>query len=551
MAELGNWSGSAEREKQFAFCFSSNNVSSMGNNCSEEGNRTKDKIPDLDSIQKRGIWKCVDTSKPELPARLSLVKSWLPKCEERPLPTRVIDVRKSVSYIPPENSKDRYAALSYCWGPNPRDFKTKRSILEDRTQSLVLPNEYVPKTISDAIEITKALEIPYLWIEALCIIQGDDNTAEFEAEAAQMADVYQGAAVTIAATASNNNDGGCSLRDVPQGHFLSLPSSRRRFFRSQPVYAFSEDLCLTLEKLIDGSPLNKRGWTLQEAVLSPRIIHFSNSQVIWEDEEKLATEDGMLIWKKDGVRRPFSNLAAQSTRVSDDLYQEWSMIVVDYTMRELKQVEDRYRAIAGVTKSFQARLNDEPLLGLWRHDLALSLLWAAKHPGRRVNNSKLPNVPSWSWISVCSEVHYPAGRPRSRSEGDDTVEAANTDAVVTWQGTYLTSNIEKAVLELKDIVRPVNDLKQTSGLKCWIDVTGSSEADATHCLLVCRVSTIKHLDPLARDVRSSTAKTKTTDWFLLLKAAGVDRCYSRVGVGSVKDNSFFPRGQAKEYILFK
>lgn len=38
------------------------------------------------------------------------------------------------------------------------------------------------------------------------------------------------------------------------------------------------------------SPLNDRGWTLQERLLAPRVLHFGTSEMAWECAEKIACE---------------------------------------------------------------------------------------------------------------------------------------------------------------------------------------------------------------------------------------------------------------------
>lgn len=57
------------------------------------------------------------------------------------------------------------------------------------------------KTIQDAITITRQFGIRYLWVDALCILQGKDATArkDWQRECGKMADVYSGALLTIAA----------------------------------------------------------------------------------------------------------------------------------------------------------------------------------------------------------------------------------------------------------------------------------------------------------------------------------------------------------------
>jgi hypothetical protein len=45
------------------------------------------------------------------------------------------------------------------------------------------------KTYKDAIALTHALGISFLWIDSLCIIQ--DDAADWEAESGNMASIYE------------------------------------------------------------------------------------------------------------------------------------------------------------------------------------------------------------------------------------------------------------------------------------------------------------------------------------------------------------------------
>jgi hypothetical protein len=56
----------------------------------------------------------------------------------------------------------------------------------------------LPQTFRDAVDVTRRLKVPYLWIDSLCIIQ---NTIEdWNKEALQMSAVYQHAICNVAAT---------------------------------------------------------------------------------------------------------------------------------------------------------------------------------------------------------------------------------------------------------------------------------------------------------------------------------------------------------------
>ncbi|RGP80099.1 heterokaryon incompatibility [Fusarium longipes] len=64
----------------------------------------------------------------------------------------------------------------------------------------------LPKTFQEAVEITKALDIRYLWIDSFCIIQDDDN--DWKTQASLMAAIYENAFITLAAGASQDDDVG-------------------------------------------------------------------------------------------------------------------------------------------------------------------------------------------------------------------------------------------------------------------------------------------------------------------------------------------------------
>ncbi|KAH8163482.1 hypothetical protein CIB48_g4761 [Xylaria polymorpha] len=83
----------------------------------------------------------------------------------------------------------KYAALSYCWGA-PADaatqFKTEQSTLNNHLAGFSL--DELTSAVHDAVEVTRALSISYLWVDALCIIQ--DDVSDWEKESSAMADVY-------------------------------------------------------------------------------------------------------------------------------------------------------------------------------------------------------------------------------------------------------------------------------------------------------------------------------------------------------------------------
>jgi hypothetical protein len=68
----------------------------------------------------------------------------------------------------------------------------------------------LPGTIRDAVLITRELGLRYLWVDALCILQGQDEAAQLDwrQHSAIMGDIYGNAFVTIAAAAAPHADNG-------------------------------------------------------------------------------------------------------------------------------------------------------------------------------------------------------------------------------------------------------------------------------------------------------------------------------------------------------
>lgn len=94
------------------------------------------------------------------------------------------------------------AALSYYWGGEQK-MKTTTEIKPYRTK---IEFDRPPATIKDAIKVTYHLDLTYLWIDAFCIVQ-DDNDDKAR-DVTSIAYIYQGAEVTIAVSRAQSVDEG-------------------------------------------------------------------------------------------------------------------------------------------------------------------------------------------------------------------------------------------------------------------------------------------------------------------------------------------------------
>jgi hypothetical protein len=133
-----------------------------------------------------------------------LLRAWLDWCDDRhkcekkrfsgdmplplPLPTRLLYVGAvdDPSYDPDFLRLDlgsqtpagtKYMALSHRWGKlsdrEKNKFCTSQDNIAKRLKGFSLCD--LRKTFQDAVETTRELRIPYLWIDSLCIIQYGDN----------------------------------------------------------------------------------------------------------------------------------------------------------------------------------------------------------------------------------------------------------------------------------------------------------------------------------------------------------------------------------------
>jgi hypothetical protein len=147
------------------------------------------------------------------------VVDWLRECREKhtkcrasyepALPSRVLDLVKldqtsTIKLLETGGMRGEYVCLSHCWG-NAQLITTERKTLELRKAGI--PWDALSKTFQDAIVFTRCLQVRYLWIDSLCIIQDDQD--DWRREAANMASIYENAWLTIAATKSSGGAGGC------------------------------------------------------------------------------------------------------------------------------------------------------------------------------------------------------------------------------------------------------------------------------------------------------------------------------------------------------
>jgi hypothetical protein len=90
----------------------------------------------------------------------------------------------------------RYLTLSHRWGHGCEKFSTTQDNVDQRKVGLDISE--LPKGIQDAIQVARNLEVQFIWIDSLCIVQDDDS--DWARESVCMEDIYASSYCTIAVT---------------------------------------------------------------------------------------------------------------------------------------------------------------------------------------------------------------------------------------------------------------------------------------------------------------------------------------------------------------
>ncbi|KAK8029318.1 hypothetical protein PG991_006374 [Apiospora marii] len=403
-----------------------------------------------------------------------------PAIEGTELPARLINVinpRSPFLVETCEGMQVNYVALSYCWGSRPQMMTLKDNVQAHLTN---IPVETLSKTCRDAILATHLLEYEYLWVDALCIIQDDDD--DKESEILKMGQIYRYAVLTICAEGSP---------DAHSGLFPQSPTDPREVYPCQMTMSVaSDDGPVTRKLTLAGSRhgedfLSKRGWTLQEEVLTSRALVIGQGIISWRCASAAARETDPVLKSlpivpymhdsddldefDDDIPR-FPGLSLDIARMRSWLYEfpgarriasnhrldanhpaftAWYALIQGYSDRELKYVKDTLPAVQGIATILESSLATRYVKGLWLADLPRGLLWyVAANDDRPVigsptalyhdatGNTK-PNIPSWSWATV--------GKVRIRF------------CALRYVGEWTATSLAQISLDLKPHLNPGGD----------------------------------------------------------------------------------------------
>lgn len=440
-----------------------------------------------------GLWEAPllrngDTSylhhSPVAPALIKQIKYWMATCDKHhpdcKLEDGAIRSLRLIDVGPPngkhqprlkdklsEGRKYKYITLSYRWGDPSSDMLTTTSeTLEERKAGI--PMDILPKTMRDAVVITRKLGIRYLWIDALCILQ--DSRTDWEEQSANMADIYSKATLSISAhEADDAHSGFLWFRDPLESRGCIHPS----LAQGRPVV-----ICPKLidpEEGIAHSIISQRGWTLQEQILPHRILHWGPHEVSWECRTMRASERRPIGEKK---RSRFS--FSENSAASMELRHDWVGLIENYSRRRLTKPTDKLPAIAGLACSFHQLFSPPPtyLAGLW-YEMAVpylgwhtDMVWNCTRNRTSSGGSVVPDstcemhsnmpetsrtpaypvrMPAFSWVSTDCPIKWAMWAPNAA----DKYMAETVSHSVKLAGQSRFGAVESSSLTLRGYVKPL------------------------------------------------------------------------------------------------
>ncbi|KAI0813989.1 HET-domain-containing protein [Xylaria sp. FL0064] len=300
----------------------------------------------------------------------------------------------------------------------------------------------LPVTFQDAILYCIELEIYYLWIDVLCIIQ--DSSIDWQVESSRMAQIYQNSYITLAATQSSSDCVGFLRRSRTtyneySWHGMCHGEIYRLGIRPRLPHWSGTDLTHWAQDY----PLLTRAWAFQERILSPRVLHFCKQELMWECAQAIRCECGDLTSSsslktrfclvpllkrnktpdEDGIFKLLQDFSEVTTSFRYDdhlslywsraignlfrkgsLLSEWNYAVSEYSSLELTK-EDRLPALSGLAAQMKPHMGTYRA-GLWESSLICGLTWRVDVLKPGVRRPSRYRAPTWSWSSVDSEVTY-------------------------------------------------------------------------------------------------------------------------------------------------
>lgn len=233
---------------------------------------------------------------------------------------------------------------------------------------------------------------------------------------------------------------------------------------------------------IEGSPWNKRGWTLQERSVSTRMLHFCKTKLYFECRHCLRSEENeslgrytprtFELWPRAENANSLDALPQDietELRRREDFHRRWIRAVTEYSQRRLTKETDKLLAIQVLAAEMSTSVDDTyiPYAGMWKQQLQRELLWQVLGPPRSIEEKYL--APSWSWVSIDAAIKWEAGyvptKPSSSSMNCIPFQVLETASVTLMEGPTSA----RGPLKVKAFLKPLAFALECQNDDRWIN----------------------------------------------------------------------------------
>ncbi|KAK7433985.1 hypothetical protein VKT23_020449 [Stygiomarasmius scandens] len=254
----------------------------------------------------------------------------------------------------------------------------------------------------DAVLVTRALGLHYLWVDAFCIIQDSEEDKAHEVK--QIRHTFHNAYLTIIAACANTvYDGFLHERSPPKSPSTTLP-----FYCPDGILG---TMHIRRGESAPANPIDKCAWCLEEHLLSPRKLVYSSHtlQYVCQTMHINVNSASNFVSPENGISwLPFHIFLPKipaGYNPPEDNDTTWDAICTRYTRRTVTKAEDRLNALAGIAEQFQHIWPESRYIaGLWEHHLPGCLLWENFGESQCHQRPAQNLAPSWSWASTNGEV---------------------------------------------------------------------------------------------------------------------------------------------------
>ncbi|KAJ6114697.1 HET domain protein [Penicillium sp. IBT 16267x] len=334
-----------------------------------------------------------------------------------------------------QKKKALYIALSYVWGIRPQPVQLMKENMEQLKESI--DYDSIPSTIQDVIRVACRFDVQYVWIDALCIVQDDEDIKK--QQIGQMQNIYGNSFLTVqAANVRTVKESFLKLRDSPKSFKLRYDESSHIYLRGYTP------------NRLPGGLARQRAWVFQESILPNRLLLYGEHQIIFQCREEMQHEDGFRanqigfrsaapsFLRPGDWRKYLGNRLSNPTPPPDrrlDFLSAWYTALDDgYTTRMVTYPGDRLPAVSGVALRLQKEIGGRYVAGLWESDLPWGLLWGSKnksvYPSRvkpavwRMSRPANPCAPSWSWAAMDGSTKHSFWIRHNDTREDDSPVAS-------------------------------------------------------------------------------------------------------------------------------